>query len=259
MKISVCFVIKNGVKQGYPFWESLESCIPFADEIVISEGYSDDGTADYIAEFSNRHPGLVKVFKDDWSTVKSGHGEVIAVISNKNISRCSGEWIYYLQADEIIPDENHSFIKDIAENHSSEFNSVSFPFWHFIGGWKPLPKKAAYDEAIRMIKNSPDIHLVGDAWTFGGEVTPTCPAGLSPKPVYHLAWVFPGNNNYKRIEHGKIYSEIDGYQKAAEEGRRGIKEGNPTEGLPIDEDFNDFPDRIRHLVGQASYKLPVEL
>jgi glycosyltransferase involved in cell wall biosynthesis len=252
--ISVCFVIKNGVKQGYPFWESLESCLPYANEIVVSDGHSDDGTLEYIQKFSALHPGLVKIYHDDWSKIPSGHGEVISVISNRNLRRCSYEWIHYLQADEIIHPDNHSHILNIATNESDKFNSVSFPFWHFIGSWRPVEGGSAYKEAIRMVKNKTSISLIGDAWNFGGAITPVCPAGLSPKPIYHLAWVFPYNCNYKRIEHGKLYSDIPEYQKAAAEGQAGIIGEEVVTGVEVSDDFDDFPDGIRRLVGKPRYE-----
>ena len=258
-KISVNFVIKNGVNQGYSFWESLESCVPFADEIVISEGHSVDGTDKVIAEFSKRHPGLVRIHKDRWDNIRSGCGEVISVISNRNQRRCKNEWVYYLQADEIIPPENVDFIKKIATE--SKFNSVSFPFWHFIGAWKPLEGSAAYQSAIRMVKNRPDISLIGDAWNFGGKVNPICPSTDVPKPILHLAWVYPGNTDEKRIQHGQIYLDMKGYQNIAGKAKENqVQKIDYTKGLPTDGiDMSIFPESIRRLVGAVKYTLPEDV
>jgi glycosyltransferase involved in cell wall biosynthesis len=255
-KISVNFVIKNGLNQGYSFWESLESCLPFADEIVISEGYSVDGTDKVIAEFAKRNPVKVVVHKDRWDTVCSGHGEVISIISNRNQRRCKNEWIYYLQADEVIHPDNVSFIKRVAKE--SKYNAVSFPFWHFIGAWKPLEGSAAYKQAIRMVKNRPDITLIGDAWNFGGKIDPVCPATEVPKPVFHLAWVFPANTDEKRLQHGQIYLKMKGYQDNAQKAKENIAKktvydkGLPTEGI----DLNIFPESVKRLVGAVKYTLP---
>jgi len=255
-KISVCFIIRNGIKQGYPFWESLSSCLPFADQIVISEGHSDDGTADYIEQFRKEHPKLVRLYQDDWRSIRSAHGEVIEKISTRNMRRCSYEWIYYLQADEVIHEDNHAFIRDIAENHSRDFNSVSFRFAHFIGSWTPLEPGVAYDEAIRMVKNDKKIHLIGDAWNFGGGIHAVCPAGLSPKPIYHLGWVFPENNDVKKIEHGGIYLDNPSYQRSANAGRRSQESTHEYVGLPPSDTFDDYPDSVRRLIGLSKYTFP---
>jgi len=258
-KVSVCFVIRNGLLQGYPFWESLSSALPFADEIVISEGFSTDDTYKYIMKFAEMHGDKVRVFRDDWKRHKSGCGEVITKISNIAMSRCDAEWIYYLQADEVIHEENAPFVRNIATYHSHEFNAVSFPFYHFIDSWKPLEKGRAYDEAIRMVKNDKAISLIGDGWNFGGAIQPICPAGLSPKPIYHLGWVFPENCDVKRIEHGKIYRDMPGYQETAKRAENNIASLASYKPLEIPSDFDDYPLIMKRLVGTVKYQLPKEI
>ena len=41
MKISLFTFIRNGVKLGYPFLESIRSALPLADEFIIALGPSD--------------------------------------------------------------------------------------------------------------------------------------------------------------------------------------------------------------------------
>jgi len=258
--ISVCFVIKNGITQGYPFWESLKSCLSFADEIVISEGYSDDGTDDVIRRFIDMYSDQVKfrLYRDDWDACHSPYGEVIATISLKNLRRCEYKWVYYLQADEVLHESNANFVKDINAYHSHEFNSVSFRFYHFINSWKPLESGRAYDEAIRMVKNSPDITFLGDAWNFQGGINPTCPAGLSPKPIYHLGWVFPKNCDIKSVEHGKIYAKHQSYQDSAAKAKQRMSDGNYQGGYEKPADFDDYPEGVARLFGLVEYQLPPE-
>jgi len=258
--ISVNFVIKNGIIHGYPFWESLKSCLAFANELVISEGNSTDGTEKYLEKFVSMFGDQVqvRVYHDDWTAVRSAHGEVISIISERNQRRCRYEWIYYLQADEILHDLNTQFVKDIAGVLSHKFNSVSFPFCHFIGGWEPLPKGAAYDEAIRMVKNRHDITFLGDAWNFGGAVIPICPAGHCPRPVYHLGWVFPKNCDQKSVEHGKIYAGMQNYQKAAAAASERLAKGDYAVGLPRSDKLSGYPPCLDRLFGMVEYSLPPE-
>ena len=258
--ISVNFVIKNGIVQGYPFWESLKSCLGFADEVVISEGCSDDGTRRFIDHFADIHADRCSfhIHKDDWNQYTSGRGELIAKISDVNMRRCRYEWVYYLQADEVLHPENTGFVRDVAANHP-EFNSVSFRFAHFLGSWKPLPKNGgAYNEAIRMTRNRGNIKFLGDAWNFTGAVRPICPAGLSPKPIFHLGWVFPKNIDHKKIGHAQLYSHMQIYQKGVEECRRRITEGYDYKPIETPVDFDDYPPSIQRLFGMVAYELPEE-
>jgi len=256
--ISVCFIIKNGLMQGYPFWESLKSCLSFADEIVISEGHSTDGTADYIRKFAEMHSDRTKfrIYQDDWDSFSSPCGEVIAAVSEKNKGRCEYEWVYYLQADEILHEDNAAFVKSISEEN--RYNAVMFPFYHFLNSWNPMAHgAAAYDEAVRMIRNRKDIVFIGDAWTCGGAVHPICPANLVPQSIYHLGAVFPKNCDVKNVEHGKLYQNLQAYQEIAAGAKIRIEKGEYS-ALALPEGFDNFPDGVARLFGMVKYELPDE-
>jgi len=256
--ISVCFVIKNGLINGYPFWESLESSLPIANEIVISEGYSSDKTYEVLLKFRDKYKDRVKLFQADWSRNVGGCGEIISVISSEAMSRCTCKWIYYLQADEIIHKDNCNILKDIASGKLGNYNSVCFNYAHFIGSWKPLPKGgAAYSNAIRMVKNTREISLMGDGWTFKGSIHPVFDPNSIPKPIYHFGWVFPKNIDQKNVEQGKIYSGMSDYQRKASLSAENIKRGyTQKNGFPKPDDYDDYPDSMRRLIGQFEYTLP---
>lgn len=262
--ISVCFIIKNGITQGYPFWESLKSCLPFANEIVISEGNSSDETATYINKFASIYGSAsgngptIRLFRDEWTKGQSGNGEIISIISEKNMRRCTYNWIYYLQADEIVHEGNVDFIKSIASKNSRRYNAVEFYFWHFLGSWNPVKSGAAYHEAIRMVKNNPKIKLMGDGWTFEGDVSPVCKSVNVPHPLFHLGWVFPHNCDQKHLEHGKIYAQNSQYQKVASEAKDRLSVNKYEEGYSMPSDTTGFPSSISRLFGKVRYELPEE-
>jgi len=259
--ISVCFVIKNGIKQGYPFWESLLSCLPIADEIVISEGASDDGTAACISKFVSMYGNRcrISVYRDDWASRPSGCGEIISWVSEKNMRRCTREWIYYLQADEVIHEGNTEFLRGIAEGKPGNFNAVEFYFWHFLRSWNPVKSGAAYHKAIRMVRNRSDIRLLGDAWTFHGSVKPTCPSSAVPHPLFHLGWVFPENCDVKDVEHAKIYTGMKAYQDNAKSAKERLAAGGYEKGYDGPVDTSAFPAIIGRLYGMVKYELPQEV
>jgi glycosyltransferase involved in cell wall biosynthesis len=258
--ISVCFVIKNGIKQGYPFWESLKSCLSFADEVVISEGLSDDGTADYIRKFMSMYSNRTtfRLYTDDWNSFSSPCGEVIAKVSHANFKRCQYEWVYYLQADEVLHDDNAAFVRSVADGNDG-YNAVKFMFYHFINSWKPYPRGgAAYDEAIRMVRNRPGILFLGDAWTFHGGIHPVCSSDKAPKPIYHLGWVFPKNCDIKSVEHAELYKDMQGYQDCAKVARERMENKVYEKGFDLPDDFDDFPEGVARLFCKLQYELPDE-
>jgi glycosyltransferase involved in cell wall biosynthesis len=44
VRISAFTVVKDALKQGYPFVESIASMLPICDELLVSDGFSKDGT-----------------------------------------------------------------------------------------------------------------------------------------------------------------------------------------------------------------------
>jgi glycosyltransferase involved in cell wall biosynthesis len=247
--ISVVFVIKNGIKQGYCFWESLNSCLSFANEIIISEGFSDDGTMNYLMKFQDQNKDIPIVINQDAWDDKSYHGEAIANVSIKAIKRATMDWVLYLQADEVWHEDCINYIKNLSD--LTDYNAISFPFRHFIKSWEPA--KEGYSEAMRMIRNGRNISLMGDAWNFQGEVDPIYPAGHCPKPIYHFAWVFPETNDIKDIEHAKLYENYPEYQEKMKKACESLKE--EKKAYPRT-DFDDFPEITRKFIGKLKYELP---
>jgi hypothetical protein len=250
MSISTVFVVKNAIKQGYCFWDSLLSCLPISDEIIISEGFSSDNTWNVLLDFKNKYEKNVPItlYRDEWEE-KSYHGEVIAAVSSRAFKKATKEYIYYLQADEIIHELNIWSIKKLSL--SGKYNSFMFKFHHFIRSWEP--SNEGYREAIRMVRNTPGITLKGDAWTFEGLIDPVCSSDNFAKPISHFAWVFPNSNDIKDIEHSKIYANIPEYQdKMKKACVTCLEDKNP---YPVGK-FNDFPRLAKRFVGKKEYTLP---
>jgi len=250
MSISVVFIAKNVIKQGYCFWESLSSCLPIANEIIIGEGFSTDDTLQYLIKFKKYYKNKVKInlFQEKWPD-KSYLGEAIKIVSQNAIKKAQCEYVYYLQADEVIHEQNIPFIKKIASE--KKYNSVVFPFHHFTRAWEP--SKEGYRSAIRMIRNIATIQLMGDAWSFEGDTEPSFGPDNVPKPVYHFNWCFSSHNDIKDIEHARLYVNIPEYQ---EKMKRALSTLNKKkEPYPLTK-FNDFPKITKRFIGKAEYILP---
>ena len=249
--VSVVFIIKNGLKNGYCFWESLQSILPICDELIISDGYSDDGTYEALLKFKDKYKSVnINLYQDKWEE-KSYHGEVIAKVTQRAIEKATKDYTLNLQGDELYHESTISYLKDIIKD--KHYNSVSLPFYHFIKELRP--SSGAYKEAIRVVRNGKKAKLKGDAWTFE-PIEPVCPSNLCPKKVYHFAWIFPKNNDIKDIEHYKIYENYPCYKEKMQEALKNLK--NEKKPYPMTE-FNDFPELARRFIGEVEYKLPEDL
>jgi len=249
MSISVIFVIKNAIKNGYCFIEALQSCLPFADEIIISEGYSEDGTMDYLQKFLTKSKVPVGIYQDRWED-KSYVGEAITKVSEINVDRATCDWVYLLQADEIIHEKLVACIKNVS--NMPQYNSVMFGFNHFIKAWAP-DKNPAYKEAIRMVRRKSNPILKGDAWSFYVAM-PVYASNFLPQKIFHFPWVFPKTDDIKHIEHSNIYQNIPEYQEKMRMACRNLY----TEKIPypVDPNYDDFPELAKRFVGALEYTLP---
>jgi hypothetical protein len=263
--ISGVTVVRNAVKLGYPLYFSVKSVIDVCDEFVISEGFSEDSTMDIVRQLQMEYPTKVRVARERWKVARAG--ETIAEVTNNAMEKCVYEWIYYVQADEIVHEDNLGFIASVPKRYH-DYRSVSFRFTHFRLNLL-FEMMGNYAHAIRMVRNyskpwrrnvrrlwyqTPlgrllkgyysidpvtsfiDAYSAGDGWTFSGHIWPVLRADFL-KPVFHVGYVNNDRNVLAdRIEsHGRLlYPTLTSYRKVAEAIRAGEKVASwRTQGLRI--------------------------
>lgn len=119
--LSVCCPVLN---EAWFFDLWLKSTLGYADDIVILDGGSTDGTLDIIKKHKNDKIQLIEVpqegrpYSDDWDEGKR---------RNMLIDRTKGDFVLMLDADEIIGD---NFNKNILKQKFYGFRFV--PFWRNI-------------------------------------------------------------------------------------------------------------------------------
>src|SRR5690242_5435074 len=110
MKISGFSLVRNGIRFDYPFLESLRSMLPLVDELVINVGIGDDETLRTIQEFAQKEgKGKVSYFESDWQLhipEKKKGGLILSEQTNLALNRCKNDWCLYLQADEVLHEED---------------------------------------------------------------------------------------------------------------------------------------------------------
>jgi len=202
-------IIKNGIKNGYPFLESIRSIVDIADEFLISEGYSEDETYEYLLAAEKKFPNII-LFRDEWST--SNFGESIAEITNKLKERAKCDWVYNLQADEVFHEDILPKLRKLSAQGMVPYHSVALKFLHFVGDFFHVEAQPGYDVAVRLVPNSEQFFVVEDGWTFGGDLEPI--GMIESPPLFHFGWVYGRNNIYKRKNQAQnIYKAQESYQK----------------------------------------------
>lgn len=156
--ISGFMIVKNVLKQGYPFIEAIASALPICDEFLISDGYSTDGTFEVLKRISSLNK-KIRIFRYNWPKTRSL--TVLAEVTNALRHKCKFEYIFSVQANEVIHEADVELIKAIPEMLPTVY-TFSFPYLQIIGIYKITEERR-----LRFSKNLKGIVAIGDAWTLG--------------------------------------------------------------------------------------------
>jgi len=159
MKISLYTAMRNCVENDYPFVEMLRHHLPLADEIIVNEGYSTDGTFEKIRDLDPK----IKIFRTRWDRPSGEHWW----IHFKDAARrqCAGDWCIHLDSDEFIPDWEFEAIRQHMSNTSDVMVPVNFMnFWGNYRVYHADPGKVHWITRKMIIhRNLPDaIEFWGD-------------------------------------------------------------------------------------------------
>ena len=168
MKISGFTTVKNATKLYFPIKASIESILPLVDEFVIALGNcdEDDRTEEDILSLGSPK---IKIIRTTWDTKKYPRGTVLAQQTDIAREACSGDWLFYLQADEVVHEKDHETITKRCEEllGDPEVEGLLFNYLHFWGDYQHHQVAHGwYPREIRIIRNHPDIHSWGDAQSF---------------------------------------------------------------------------------------------
>ena len=168
MSISGFSMVKNGIKLYYPVVEMIKSILPIVDEfvIVIGKGDPDDTTREKVAAINDPK---IKIIDTDWNLEEYPHGTENAHQTDIAKSHCSGDWLFYLQADEVVHEKYLTTIKKRCEEllPKKEIEGLLFHYKHFWGDYNHYQKSHGwYPYEIRIIRNDPEIHSWESAQSF---------------------------------------------------------------------------------------------
>lgn len=168
MKISGFTFARNASKLFYPVRESIESILPIVDEFVIALGDSDEG--DRTEELINSiGSSKIKIIRTKWDLEKYPNGTEYARQTDIAKNACTGDWLFYIQGDEVVHEKYLPGIKISCERYLNDKSVEGFLFRykHFWGDFNHyVVSHVWYAKEIRIIRNDPEIHSWRDAQSF---------------------------------------------------------------------------------------------
>jgi glycosyltransferase involved in cell wall biosynthesis len=188
MKVSGFSFVRDAIRLDYPIVEAITSILPICDEFWVSVGISEDGTVDAIRGIGDPR---IHIIENNWDPKYFVHGAINAQQTNMALSRCTGDWCFYLQADEVVH-EKYLPVITAALNRSlsdSRVEGLLFDYIHFWGSYETYQKAHGwYRHEVRVIRNGLGIESWKSAQGFRrhGKKIRVVPSGGA---IYHYGWV----------------------------------------------------------------------
>lgn len=209
MLVSGFTIARNAIRYDYPVVESIRSILPLVDEMVVAVGNSCDDTRSLIAGIESPKIRIIDTVWDD--ELRAG-GKVLAQQTNLAMDACQGDWCVYLQADEVIHENDlEKLLRGMRKHYDRRsIEGLSFRYHHFRADYgirDPLP----YRRQTRIVRSGAGVRSVGDACGFAvdGRKLHTASTGAW---VYHYGYVKPPKNMAAKMDY--FLSLYDGRQVA---------------------------------------------
>ncbi len=192
-KISALIITYN--EMGY-----IERCldsITFADEIIVVDSYSTDGTYEYLLE----RPG-VKVIQHPF--------ENFTRQKSFAVSRASNDWILFLDADEVVPEGLQREIVDTVKNGTP--HAAYWFYRQFMFGKKPLRFSGwQTDKNYRLFRKSKahftDRKIVHETLEVDGS------SGILQERLIHYCYKHYEDYKGKMLHYGRLKAQEDFYKE----------------------------------------------
>lgn len=131
--ISVVTIISNAIRLDYPFQPWLECNAPVASEIVINvDSTCQDGTVELVRDLTHTLEN-VRILESPWNWENRVGGSELAIQSNLAIELCTQPWVLYIQADEVLHEQQHPLLKATVESAPADVTVFNLPRLYFWG------------------------------------------------------------------------------------------------------------------------------
>lgn len=212
MRISGFSFCRNAVRLYYPIAESIRSALPLVDEYVIAVGESDDQTRAVIEAIGDPK---ICIIDTRWDESQFVRGATNSVQTNIALDACTGDWCVYLQADEVLHEEDLPLIR--AAMHKAmdrpAVEGLLFDYLHFWANYEHIQKaRNWYRHEVRVVRNGIGVRSWESAQGFriGGRKLRVASSGAR---VFHYGWVRPPHAMKRKtialatLHHGRAKAE----------------------------------------------------
>ena len=136
MRISLYTGVKDGLFYDFHVEAMLRHHLPLADQIVVNEGFSTDGTFEAISRIDSK----IQIHRFEWdrSDPNAWHRQ----FKNQARQLCTGDWCILLDCDEFIPEWEFARLRSFLETTDKPIVPVRFV--HFYGNYCEARKQSCH-------------------------------------------------------------------------------------------------------------------
>jgi glycosyltransferase involved in cell wall biosynthesis len=191
VRVSGFSFVRNAVDLYYPVVESIRSALPLCDEFVVAAGDSSDGTTDVLRSVDDPKLRLIETVWDQRQFVR---GASNAVQTNIALDACDGDWCLYLQADEVLHEDDLAPLaaRLRAYRDDPRVDGLVFEYLHFYADYDHVAVGHSwYRREVRVVRGGRGIRSWKSAQGFrraDGSKLRVVPAGAR---IFHYGWVRP--------------------------------------------------------------------
>ncbi|MCP4703461.1 MAG: hypothetical protein GY865_02530 [candidate division Zixibacteria bacterium] len=252
MTISGFTIIRNATKFHFPIKESIESILPIVDEFIVALGDcdADDTTRQQIESIGS---SKIIIFDRPWDKKLFIDGHIFRDETTFALNQCKGDWCFYLQADEVVHENDLETIKQACNIYidDTEVEGMLFNYNHFWGDYDHyLYHHGWYQKEIRIVRNNIGVESFCDAQSFRIKNTQKLNVIQLPSFIYHYGWVRPPQLMIeKKEEQDSMHHGVN--EKEQKEETKEVYDYGPLGRLPVFD--GTHPNVMNQLLKEISW------
>ena len=203
---------KDCIDQGYPWEQCIQSMLGFADEVVVVDGGSKDGTWEKLLEWSENEPKLkVDQVLRDWTDKR--HAVFDGLQKAEARKRCTSDFLWQQDADEVVHEEDYEKISKLCKNFPNATYLICLPVIEYWGSTEKV-RCDITPWKWRLSKNFTEIThgIPSNLRSYDGDGELYALQGTDGCDYIH-------SENFQLIPHANFYTpEVDNARRAALSG-----------------------------------------
>ncbi|MDP3143754.1 MAG: glycosyltransferase [Candidatus Omnitrophota bacterium] len=227
MKVSGFTIVRNAIKFNYPAVESIRSILPICDEFIINVGDSEDATLEMIESINSPK---IKIMHSNWDF---SEGEVVlGKQTNAALSKCTGDWAFYLQSDELVHENDLPVLRRLMQRYlnDQDADALRFKWLHFFGSYYRYRIDGGwFQKEDRIIKNNGEVESFSGAFGFRRKDGKQLRRIKTNCFIYHYGWVQPP----KVMTQRRVNAEKIGFTSLQEEERKNDYDYGDLNRFPV--------------------------